>query len=141
MLKGIVASNGNKNPEAEIHVRTEVLPSRGYMREPQGLLDDWNSSHDRKLVFHYGLETICSNVSIEEFANRADLKHQREIRITWKDGFSWTMRLDEGVGWLKPVRWTEFPFRSEPKTQAAKIRDLILNLQMRNRHGTVSRIR
>ena len=25
------------------------------------------------------------------------LKHQREMRITWKDG----LRLDKGVGWLK----------------------------------------
>ncbi len=137
MLKRIVTPKAGKSAEAVIRVRTERLRSNGYMREPQGLLDDWNSSPDRKLVFQYGLDTIGSTVEIEEFADRADLKHQREMRITWKDGFSWTMRLDEGVGWLKPSRWTEFPFRSDPKMQATRIRELVLNLQMRNRHGTV----
>ena len=137
MLKQILASKGNKKSEAVIRVRTEVLPSRGYIREPQGLLDDWSSSPDRKLVFQYALETISGSVSIEEFGDRVDLKHQRELRITWKDGFTWTMRLDEGVGWLKPSRWTEFPFRSDPKMQVAKMHDLVLDLQMRNRNGTV----
>ena len=137
MLKQIVALKGKKDPEVEIRVKTEVLRPHSNMREPQGLLDDWNSSPDRKLVFQYGLEAIGGKVLIEEFADKRELKHQREMRITWKDGVNWTMRLDEGVGWLKPSRWTEFPFRSDAKNQAETIRRLALNLETRNKNGTV----
>jgi hypothetical protein len=68
---------------------------------------------------------------------KSELKHQRELRFAWSDGTRWSMRLDAGVGWLKPSRWTEFGFRSDAKAQAETLRRMALNLQTRNKSGTV----
>jgi len=136
ILKLAVTGAGKQRPEAEIHVRTEMLRSSGVGREPQSLLDDWTSSADRSSVFRGALQAISGSIQMQEL-KRNELKHQRELRMKWKDGVTWTMRLDEGVGWMKPSRWMEFPFRMNPKAQIERILQLAFDLQMRNKDGTV----
>jgi len=119
-----------------LSIRTEALRLSGYSREPQSIVDDWGSVSDRKSILEQVFQPIIQSVEIHELP-KTELKHQRELHLQWADGAGLVMRLDEGVGWLKPSRWTEFPFRREPKTQAQAIHQLAIPLETRNKNGTV----
>jgi DEAD/DEAH box helicase domain-containing protein len=119
-----------------VAIRTESPRSSYYARDPQYIADDWQSPSDRRAVCEALLRTLAGNVHFQEMP-KSDLKHQRELRLAWNDGPRWTVRLDEGVGWLKPSRWTEFAFHANANAQAETLRSLTLNLETRNNSGTV----
>jgi hypothetical protein len=125
---------GAKAPE--VIIRTESLRPSYHTHESLYVADDWQSLSDRRAVCQSLLGSIAEAVEVREMP-KSELKHQRELRFAWGDGTRWAMRLDEGVGWLKPSRWTEFEFRSDAKAQAETLRRLTLNLETRNKSGTV----
>ena len=128
------ALTGTKGPR--IAIRTESLRPSYHAHESQNIADDWQSSSDRRAVCETLLRTVAESVEVREMP-KSELKHQRELRFAWSDGTRWTTRLDEGVGWLKPSRWTEFGFPADAKAQAETLRRLTFNLETRNKSGTV----
>jgi len=135
IAKALLGKRGNGS-RCAISIRTETLRYHGHSREPQSVADDWGPTFDRKPMLKKLFELIAQIVDLHELP-KGELKHQRELSVKWEDGIECVVRLDEGVGWLKPSRWVEFPFRRDSEMQAQTIRQLALDIEARNKNGTV----
>lgn len=89
--------------------------------EPLWFQHDWRDATDRREVFEKVFEELGQFAFSE--SRYAQLPHARELRLTWIDGMTWTLRLDQGVGywWARDSR-EPFPFDKPVACQVDRLR-------------------
>ena len=92
----------------KIEVETSELRSGGHWRQHH-LEDDWGYEDDRREITRQMLsfDGVIPEIKVR---NNRDLAHARELKLEWKDGASWTLRLDQGLGFWTTTRSARFPF-------------------------------
>ena len=92
----------------KIEVETSELRSGGHWRKHH-LEDDWGYEDDRREITRQMLsfDGIIPEIKVR---NNRDLAHARELKLEWKDGASWTLRLDQGLGFWTTTSLERFPF-------------------------------
>jgi hypothetical protein len=94
---------------------------RNDTQEPRWLYHDWRDATDRQQVFKKVFETLGQFVFDEK--RQEHLPHARELRLTWTDGKTWTLRLDQGVGYWRAYNAREpFPFEQSVARQVGRLR-------------------
>ena len=51
--------------------------------------------------------------------------HFRELRLEWRDGTSWSLMLDQGVGYWRCRPSAEFPFNSTAQEQLTRLNEIV----------------
>ena len=96
---------------------TTMRLERTNRRRPT-LTGDWDDSRDRKEVLRMTLAEHGLSAAVTE-VDRQQVAHHRGLTVTWNDGSSWRLRLDEGFGFLSDGRHpTNFPFHLKPDRQS-----------------------
>ena len=54
---------------------------------------------------------------------RAQAPHARQLVVEWEDGVAWSVRLDEGLGFLRGSGNSAFPFDSDAERQIRALMD------------------
>lgn len=98
----------------ETHVQVFTLPCDARRLSRDRITDDWTRDSARRDVMRYVLEPHVT-LSLTCDQNR-ELRHARELKITWQDGQHMFLRLDEGLGFLEAT--ARFEFGSHPEQQA-----------------------
>lgn len=58
------------------------------------------------------------------------VSHARELRLTWLDGLTWTLRLDQGVGYWRTSNYREpFPFDQAVTHQVERLRSCEIDIK------------
>lgn len=107
-------------PAKGVQVTTLVADSRGSNSAPRWFNHDWDAGTSRREIFeqaivHQGLRGEW----IER--TRSNAPHARELSITWSDGATWRLRLDEGLGFMRVPNGQRFDFASPESAQVRGI--------------------
>ena len=95
---------GRAGPGTDLHLLTRDLREDRRPRGAEMLVNDpFEDEATRKAVFQHALETgrggLCWEGSFELETGPAP--HFRELRLDWKDGTAWSLKLDQGVGYWR----------------------------------------
>lgn len=91
-------------------------------RHPWRISHDWTTTHERDAVAERVCGAAAREIAFQSF-DRRQLPHARELEITWSDGASCTVRLDQGVGYWHARGDARFGFDARTETQADTLRD------------------
>jgi hypothetical protein len=58
--------------------------------------------------------------------------HARELKISWRDGATWRVRLDEGFGFLQSRLPVRYDFRTDAAQQGSTLGSARYDVQARN---------
>lgn len=108
LLVGLRAQSELWGDDTRFEVATAFLTRSG-QRAPWGLGHNWEFEEDRKRVTDRVL-AIKGVAPMLNVANARELAHVRELRLEWKDGATWYLRLDQGLGFWRTERDERFPF-------------------------------
>lgn len=101
---------------------------RNDTQEPRWLYHDWRDATDRRQVFEKGFGVLGQFVFYEK--RQEQLPHARELRLTWTDGGTWTLRLDQGVGYWRACNAREsFPFEQLVERQVERLRSCEIDIE------------
>jgi hypothetical protein len=113
--------NNSPGADSATTVRVETIPidlkHRGGGR---WLWSDWKCDARRDLVFEHALLREGMRGTFLE-VSRTECGHARELQITWDDQATWTMRLDEGLGFMMSRQRVIHDFQASPSDQAASL--------------------
>lgn len=104
---------------------------RDSARYPREWGDDWTERRDQEAVLEGVMGLLKGKADVDIRPTR-DLTHARELALTWEDGASWELRLDQGLTFLEPARREEFPFARPATEQVAALRTRSFNLRRRD---------
>lgn len=130
VLAGLRAQSDLWGEETRLEVETASL-ARGSQRTPWAIAHDWEFEDDRKIVSQRVL-SIKGADPILKVADARDLAHARELRLEWKDGASWYLRLDQGLGFWKTARLDPFPFNRGADEQSRTLLKIKPRIQGRS---------
>jgi DEAD/DEAH box helicase domain-containing protein len=115
LLRELVGALANYPGGLVANTRVSIATSslrRNDTLEPRWLYHDWQDATDRKQVFNRVFDGLGQFTFSE--TSYTHLSHAREFQLTWNDGISWTLRLDQGVGYWHTSNYREpFPFYRE----------------------------
>ena len=63
--------------------------------------------------------------------------HYRDLTLTWVDGSAWTMRMDQGFGFLETRGRVAFPFDRKPEEQGQKLISLKFEVCATNAYPSI----
>lgn len=92
-------------------------------QHPSILQHDWHYKEHRNRVIQGLLEKMPGALEIRELPYKKT-QHARELTLHWADGASWCIRLDHGIGFLKPRKALSFDFEARPETQSSSLAEL-----------------
>ena len=95
--------------ETDLDIETGRLTQRGASARWE-LRHDWEYDEERKQVADRVLSLDETTTDILKAKKHLDLAHARELHLKWKDGASWTLRLDQGLGFWTTSSRERFPF-------------------------------
>jgi hypothetical protein len=108
-------------PGTRISVVTREPDLRHAPREePRFFAHDWPPTLRRADVFTAALAISGLTGQWQERGWR-DAAHARELTVRWADGAEWTVRLDEGLGFVEGGRRLPFEFRRSAQEQAVAL--------------------
>ncbi|SDX49204.1 ATP-dependent helicase YprA, contains C-terminal metal-binding DUF1998 domain [Allochromatium warmingii] len=122
VLDGLQRYSGGLSVTTQVQIETATL-ERLSSESPRWLFHDWCDALDRRQVAEDWFGAQWPNFTWNEKPTR-ELPHARELTLTWNDGQTWSMRLDQGFGYWRVVRQIgpEFPFEADVTRQLAKLR-------------------
>lgn len=131
LIDGLRKYSGGIDSTTYLELRTCELDFRDEKAASQ-IQHDWQDAGDRQQVAK-SLFGGFSNFAWTENTRR-HLPHARELRLSWRDGKTWSIRLDQGLGYWAPISQLKvaFPFNKEPKQQANCMKKLNFVLQANN---------
>ncbi len=96
--------------------------------EPRRLTHDWRYPDDRRAVFEALLGPLGAFALSE--AESRELPHARTLELHWRDGACWRLRLDQGLGYWRPVANvpTQFDFDVSAEQQARRLGNYAVQL-------------
>ena len=132
-LQGLKRYAGGLTTTTQLHIETATL-ERFSSESPRWLFHDWRDALDRRQVVQDWFGTQWPNFIWDEKPTR-ELPHARELTLTWGDGESWSMRLDQGFGYWRVSRQIrpEFPFEMDVPRQIGKLRSTNPLIEAMNR--------
>lgn len=136
LLKALRHYSGGIGTETNITIFTGEL-RRSDGREPRFIYQDWRDSDDRREVF----KSVFSDFEQFKFTemNKTLLPHARGLRLNWPDNSSWTLRLDQGVGYWRSTRYDDaYPFDQSVERQVKFIKDSDIRIRAQSKnHSTL----
>ena len=118
---GALRDRSSVAPEAEVRLITIPIDARprGVQRD---LWHDWAPRSVRNEVFALGITEVGLRPLVEE-VSRAQAPHARQLVVEWEDGAAWSVRLDEGFGFLRGSGNSTYPFDSDAERQIRALMD------------------
>ncbi|NEV60366.1 DEAD/DEAH box helicase [Thiorhodococcus minor] len=128
-FQGLEYYSGGIKKETPLRIETTDLDRFG-TQSPRLFLHDWCDAEDRRQVVQDWLGESWSDLTWNEMPTR-ELPHARELTLTWSDGESWSIRLDQGLGYWRTSRLIrpEFPFEADVARQITKLRSKNLRIE------------
>ena len=122
LFQGLTRYSGGLAHTTEVLVETAKLERLG-TAPSRRIFHDWQDSSDRQQVVEQWFQESWPTFVWREISSR-ELPHARELILTWQDGFSKSIRLDQGFGyWGTASRiHPDFPFDYEAQQQIGKLR-------------------
>jgi len=101
-------------------IRLVTMPIHRIPKGAMTVETDWHPDADRSAVFAtlMGVHGLTGEVEVRP---KHDTPHARELRITWGDGASCRLRLDEGFGFVQAVEKVAFSFSKPEVEQGAAL--------------------
>jgi hypothetical protein len=108
VLVGLRAQSDLWGEGTEFEVETGLL-TQGTRGAPWELGHNWEYEEDRRRVTDRVL-SIKGAAPAMNVRKARDLAHARELRLEWRNGASWFLRLDQGLGFWRTGGSERFPF-------------------------------
>ena len=108
VLMGFRAQSNLWVEETELEVETALL-TQGGQNGPWELGHNWEYEEDRRRITDRVLSIKGAAPDMKVRKGR-DLAHARELKLEWRDGASWILRLDQGLGFWTTSGAERFPF-------------------------------
>lgn len=111
---------GGVAPETQVRLTTpHQAPTN---RAPTRWSDNWDLYAKQEQALTTLLERLGCAVVVKLEPLRT-VPHGRELVLTWRDGTSWLLRLDQGFGFLDTQNPPPFDFRGDAEAQGLAIAD------------------
>lgn len=133
VFRGLMGRPGGIGPGTELRVTTTPNPGNNF-RPPSGWRDDWTDAMELRSVLEALMARLTGQCTVNVPASVRGVAHARSLRLAWPGGLALTVRLDQGLGLLRPQAFLPHPFGAPPATQAQAI--LRANLLVRNEEGS-----
>jgi hypothetical protein len=101
-------------------VRLVTMPIDHPGHDYKWIWNDWAPVDDRYHVFAAAAAGVGLMGELETLP-KYKAPHARELSIQWADGASWTMRLDEGFGFLRSRKQIPYNFAASSASQGAAL--------------------
>jgi DEAD/DEAH box helicase domain-containing protein len=122
---------GGANSASRLMIMTSYLP-RNDFQQPRFLHHNWQDTEHRREIFNALFRRFGEFILSDEKANLA-LPHARVLQLRWDDGFGFTIRLDQGVGyWRTANGMKSFPFDQSSERQTDFLMDFELEVEASN---------
>ena len=108
VLMGLRAQSNLWVEETELEVETALL-TQGGQNGPWELGHNWEYEEDRRRITDRVLSIKGAAPDMKVRKGR-DLAHARELKLEWRNGASWILRLDQGLGFWTTSGAERFPF-------------------------------
>jgi hypothetical protein len=92
-------------------------------KKPYDFKHDWQDAKTRRNVFEGVFKSIWSDFTFDE-QWKVEMSHDRELKLTWRDGDSCSITLDHGFGHWKTVGVKNFPFDEPVFKQVEYLKDI-----------------
>lgn len=135
-LSGLGAHCGGFKPEVKVLIETIDSVSTSH-RLPELIHNDWALRLHRNEVIVSMINALGCTCELIE-APRYMAQHVRELIVEWKDGATWTARLDHGLSFLRSRSMVHFDFNEEPLQQWQALSKL--NFPIKNSMGQGSHL-
>jgi hypothetical protein len=119
LLSKILESIATRFGKPSVLVETVDTVKTSFQR-PSVLQHDWHYREHRNKVIQALLGGFSRTLEIRELPHRKT-QHARDLTLRWADGTSWSVRLDHGIGFLRPRRVVSFDFEAPPETQSQRL--------------------
>ena len=116
----------------KLDVETAQLNQGRSRRSSWSLQGDWEYKDDREKVTCQVLSFDGFSAEVKVRSNR-DLAHARELKLEWKDGASWILRLDQGLGFWIERQPEPFPFGRNTEEQVRALLATTIHVVGRNK--------
>jgi hypothetical protein len=101
---------------------------RNDTQEPRWLYHDWRDATDRRQVCEQLFDILGQFIFDEKM--HPQMPHARELRLTWADGKSWILRLDQGVGYWRACNYpASFPFEQPVARQVERLLSCAIDIE------------
>ena len=104
-------------------LRRNLYPSRD-----GGLISDqWRDDTARETFTTLAIDSGCGRLHWKgafEFET-GSAPHFRELRLAWKNGAEWSLKLDQGVGYWRGKPPVPFPFDQGPRAQVRAVNEIV----------------
>lgn len=124
-LKGLISAVGGRGVRVRIATRPLSDRNRPGGRLPSSFTDDWShTAAEERRRFLAGLcerEEFEAPPPAELLTEQRGLDHARIIRLAFKSGSRWEIRLDWGFGFWALSPTLDFPFGKRKKEQLAHV--------------------
>lgn len=127
VLNGLTTYYGLLGVDIPVTLETVDTVKQSY-KWPELLHQDWQQRDQRNTVIQSLLKGIGGTVVLRGLPQR-QTQHARDLSITWKDGASWTVRLDHGLTFLRSWSVIPFEFGDPSQEQMAKLKSLQFNIK------------
>ena len=104
-------------------LRRDLRPSR----DGQSISDQWQDDAARQLFFEQAIDMGRGRLSWNgpfKFET-GDAPHFRELRLEWGTGDTWTLKLDQGLGYWRCRPYADFPFARQPHDQVHFLNEIV----------------
>jgi DEAD/DEAH box helicase domain-containing protein len=132
VVRALTERSGTAMATAEATLTTLEAGARPSRFEPHSFFHDWINATRRDEVFGIAMAAVGIRGALEELP-KARAEHARELRVEWQDGAWWTMRLDEGFGFMTCDRRVAFNFGAPERDQARALLQAQFDVRARNR--------
>lgn len=129
LLAELTGYPGGICTNTQIVVTTSRL-ERNDVKDPRWLSHDWRDGTDRKQFSEAIFGTVGPIIFREE--ENSQLPHARILTLCWEDGASWSIRLDQGLGYWRTSnnpRLAPFPFDQTVTKQVTHANNLHFNVE------------
>lgn len=119
VLQALATRAGGRTEQTLCRLETTPLRQGTAYRSPDFIHHDWQLEREREEVVSRVLGD-GRPLKLTRFLPQ-NTPHYRELTLTWVDGSSWTMRMDQGLGFLETRDRVAFPFERKPEEQGQRL--------------------
>jgi DEAD/DEAH box helicase domain-containing protein len=140
VLKALVES-GVADKSTQLELKTLACQPKEKFGSPYRIEHDWQSATSQQGVLQHLLILHFPKSKVELFDSIKELPHARTLELRWADGANLTVRLDQGLGFLKPSKKTKYDFTVPAGGQAAKLIGLQIAVALDGDHTPLATVR
>lgn len=101
---------------ADVRLVTLPIDSRRVGVDSRWIWDDWAPGANRAVILGTALAQVGIKADVVELPSQR-IPHARELQLEWDDGAAWTIRLDEGFGFLRSGQRITHDFHAADQAQ------------------------